>query len=348
MNEDADNSLVNLCKTLRDDDNFFIRMPFSHESSVDVINSFKEELLPQEVPDWFNSCLSEEGCSFFNMMYFTYKASLYYILVRSEVVKQQLKEYLNIDHPVFIVGIGVPKTDWEKAAVAKVGATHLHEERWIVSNNTFPWHGKNKNVRSDFDKELVDILNINQSFFSYQPIQQTQLAAHQKASAKVAESYSKGDLNLSSRPVDPSSIKAGSTISGDLRVNFTNLDLLPENLTIEGDLYAQNSSLERLPKNLKVGGKINLNKTNLSELPENFEVGGSLQLSECKIKKIPKGLKVKGNLTLSSSLVEEISSDVEALSLYLKGTPLAKKIVEQNLNVEELFPNVNPNNIYLS
>ena len=348
MSLQEDSNLISLYETLRDDDKFLIKMPFSHESSTQIIKSFKEEMISTEIPDWFDTCLSEEGCTFFNMMYFTYKASLYYILVRSEPIKEQLKEYLELDHPAFIIGIGTPKTDWEKVAVSKVGATHLQDERWVVSNNTFPWHGKNKDVRSDFDKELIDILNINTSFFKYKPIQVSQVQAHQKASSKVAEEYETGDLNLSSRPVDPSSIKKGSTITGDLKVNFTNLDILPEDLTILGDLYAQNSSIKCLPKNLKVGGKINLTKTNLTELPENFEVNGSLLLTETKIKKIPSGLNVKGNLILSSSSVEEISADVQAIGLYLKGTPLAEKIIEQNLSVEELFPNVNPANIYLS
>jgi hypothetical protein len=337
-------TLKNEYKIIRDDEDFLVLCPFTHEGSQTVIKLFREELNLNEIPEWFDTCLSAPSCSFFNLMYFTFRGTLYYVLVRSSLLKEKLKISMGLTKPAFIFGFTIPENEWEVNQLIKTGFSQLDSEKWISSDHTFTVHGRTPPSKA-VDLTILETLGLEANFFEYLSHDEKRIKSHCHAADLVIADYKGGNLNLNARPVDECCLDDCKQITGDLSLQFSTIRTLPDDLEVQGDLYVQHTPLQEFPKNLKVGGKINASKTNITELPEGFTVNGALLLKECKIKSLPANVRVEKNLTLEDSEIEYIPSDIYVGgSLNIENTPLSKKIKGQN--VRELFPNVK-NEIYI-
>lgn len=336
--EKGKENLVNEYNIVVDNEDFLIITPFAHESSIKIIDLFRQELEMNEIPEWFDSCLCAQSCSFFNLMFFTYRATLYYVVVRSKQIKKQLKDSLKITHPAFIFGITIPHNEWEINQLKRSGFSQLDSKKWISSDHTFTVHGRTP-PKIALDLDILNVLGLTSNDLEYISVERKRIKSHYNASADIVSSYKGGDLNLSTRPIEPSCFETCKNITGTLSLQFSDITSLPDCLCVDGDLLVQHTKLERLPDNLRVGGKINISKTNVTELPVNFVVNGSLLMMECKVKRLPQNMKVYGNLNLENSLIEYIPEDlyVEG-SMNIESTPLAKTVKDQDLT--KLFPNV--------
>ena len=80
----------------------------------------------------------------------------------------------------------------------------------------------------------------------------------------------------------------------------------------KGDLDLENTPIQSLPDGLEVGGALYLMNTPIQSLPDGLEVGGILDLDDTSIQSLPPNLKVGG-------------------SLYLRDTPISKKYTEEEV-----------------
>lgn len=337
-------TLKNEYKIIRDDEDFLVLCPFTHEGSQTVIKLFREELELNEVPEWFDTCLSAPSCSFFNLMYFTFRGTLYYVLVRSKLIKEKLKISMGLTKPAFIFGFTIPENEWEINQLIKTGFSQLDSEKWISSDHTFAVHGRTPPAKA-IDLDILEVLGLRSEFFQYLPHEEKRIKSHCFASELEISNYKGGNLNLNARPVDECCLDNCKRITGDLSLQFSTIKSLPDDLIVDGDLYAQHTPLEALPLTIKVGGKINISRTNITELPEGFVANKALLMKECKVKRFPNNVRVEGNLTLEDSEIEYIPSDIYVGgSLNIENTPLSRSL--QGRNLQELFPNVK-NRIYV-
>jgi hypothetical protein len=67
-------------------------------------------------------------------------------------------------------------------------------------------------------------------------------------------------------------------VKGDLNLQDSTIQVLPDNLNVEGTLYLDRTPIKTLPKNLKVGKNLSLTSTNVEKLPRDLEVGGYLNI----------------------------------------------------------------------
>jgi len=121
-------------------------------------------------------------------------------------------------------------------------------------------------------------------------------------------------------------IKGGSR--GDLNLNGTPIQSLPDNLEVGGDLYLRNTPIQSLPNDLKVGGYLDLRNTQIQSLPDNLKViRGALLLDDSQIQSLPDDLKVRGDLYLNNCKnFKSLPNGLEVGGyLDLSNTPLAKK-----------------------
>jgi hypothetical protein len=109
-------------------------------------------------------------------------------------------------------------------------------------------------------------------------------------------------------------------VKGDLNLNQSSIESLPNGLRVKGHLWLFGSDIESLPEGLEVGGWMDVSHTYIKSLPDNLYVGGHLWFKYSNIGEIPKNLYVGGEL------------DIEE-------TPLAKKYTD-----EEIRRNKNLNN----
>ena len=69
-----------------------------------------------------------------------------------------------------------------------------------------------------------------------------------------------------------------------------------------GDLYIEYSGIDRLPENLMVGNGFHASHTDLETIPNNVRIGGLVDLSYCKkLSFLPEGWIVNGYLGLAHS-----------------------------------------------
>ena len=85
-------------------------------------------------------------------------------------------------------------------------------------------------------------------------------------------------------------IKNGS--EGDLRLSYTPITSLPDNLTIvNGDLYLANTTITSLPDNLTVNGSLRMIDTLITSLPKGLIVTGVIYIENTPISENPKLVK---------------------------------------------------------
>ena len=121
---------------------------------------------------------------------------------------------------------------------------------------------------------------------------------------------------------------------GNLNLDNSNVQQLPDNLTVEGNLWLENTPIKELPNNLTVNGSLDLRDTPVKELPKNLEVGGWLDISNTSIKELPDNIKVNGDLWLQNTNIERLPDNLTVNgNLWLHNTPI--KELPDNLTVKE-------------
>jgi len=93
-------------------------------------------------------------------------------------------------------------------------------------------------------------------------------------------------------------------VNGELDLNGTQIQSLPDNLHVEGGLYLDGTPIQSLPDNLYVGESLDLEGKPIQSLPDNLYVGGNLWLGKTPIKSLPDNLRVTD-------------------TIYIYGTPLS-------------------------
>ena len=84
----------------------------------------------------------------------------------------------------------------------------------------------------------------------------------------------------------------------------------PPNLTLYGDLFVNDSKIESLPENLSVYN-LQISSTNISEIPESIKVNGFLYANYTKIRKIPASISsLEGTLSLVGSDIEYLPENI--------------------------------------
>lgn len=111
-----------------------------------------------------------------------------------------------------------------------------------------------------------------------------------------------------------------NVIDGDLILNWTNVESLPDNLKITGQLSLIDAKhIFNLPDNLDVGETLNVSNTNIETLPANLQIGGSLLIFNTKITKLPDDLRVIGKILINQKL-EYVPYHLEQLIVIDKRT----------------------------
>jgi len=130
-----------------------------------------------------------------------------------------------------------------------------------------------------------------------------------------------GDLDLEGTPIQ--SLPEGLKVGGDLDLEGTPIQSLPEGLKVGGNLNLGGTPIQSLPEGLKVGGNLNLGGTPIQSLPEGLQVGGNLYLRETPIQSLPEGLIINGDLYLGGTPIQSLPEGLQVGGdLYLGGTPI--------------------------
>ena len=146
------------------------------------------------------------------------------------------------------------------------------------------------------------------------------------------------------------------SVRGDLILNESSVKELPKLRYVEGVLELQDTMTEELPSLVEVGEDLNVNYTFIDELPL-LEKVGWIYLADTAIKSLPKLREVTGTIRGNYSEIrflpslESVGGDVDLMRsmiqdlpklryvggrLLLGETPLAEKLREMNLSVEEI------------
>jgi hypothetical protein len=150
---------------------------------------------------------------------------------------------------------------------------------------------------------------------------------------------SQGDLYL--REVDikrlPKNLKV---VGGNLDLEDSSIESLPDNLTVRGYLDLTNTSIQSLPDNLKVEDDLFLSYTPIQSLPDNLKVRGDLHLEHSTIESLPDNFTVRGDLDLRYTPIQSLPDNLRVEGdLDLEGTPLSKKYTtKEQLKAE--YPNI--------
>ena len=100
-------------------------------------------------------------------------------------------------------------------------------------------------------------------------------------------------------------------IQEDLNLNGTNVQALPEGVTCGRNMTIIHSHLSKLPSELRVSGRLNVAHNMLTQLPEGMVIGGDLHISNNPLKILPNSLVVNGSLVMHDTLVTRIHSGVK-------------------------------------
>ena len=115
--------------------------------------------------------------------------------------------------------------------------------------------------------KLINILKETQILVprrSSEERQKKYLTATQKKIQQYIKDGSQGDLDLNNTPIQ--SLPDGLTVDGYLNLSNTPIQSLPNGLTVKGSLYLSRcKNLKSLPNDLKVGSFLYLYNTPLSE-----------------------------------------------------------------------------------
>jgi hypothetical protein len=137
---------------------------------------------------------------------------------------------------------------------------------------------------------------------------------------------SKTPLHLSRTPITslPDNLKK---VGGSLKLNYSKIESLPDNLQVNGDLELIDTLIKSLPSNLQVKDNLYLIGTPIESLPNNLQVEGDLYLGDTQIKTLPSNLQVGGNLYLKfTPIAEKYSKDEIRQMIEDKGGFVTKEI----------------------
>jgi hypothetical protein len=100
-------------------------------------------------------------------------------------------------------------------------------------------------------------------------------------------------------------------IKGDLNLNQSSIESLPNGLRVKGHLWLFGSDIKTLPEGLEVGGWMDVSHTYIESLPDNLHVGGHLWFKYSNIGEIPKNLYVGGELDIEETPLAKKYTDAE-------------------------------------
>lgn len=152
-----------------------------------------------------------------------------------------------------------------------------------------------------------------------------------------------GTVNLE-RDFYIKSLPDNLTVNGDLRIRWSNLQEIPENLVCKS-LYAEKCKFETIPNSLQVRQTLNLTGSNvkklpeilkcthlhvertmIEKLPENLDLS-VLVVSESRVTKIPKSAKISYSLVACNLVNFEYPTHIKKLVwLDLEGTTLTNEL----------------------
>jgi hypothetical protein len=99
-------------------------------------------------------------------------------------------------------------------------------------------------------------------------------------------------------------------VNGDINMEYSNIESLPEGLYVNGDLSLFGSEIKSLPKDLYVSENLYVGYCdNITSLPEGLYVGGNLSIAKTNISSLPKGLKVDGFLFIRYTPLVDFSDE---------------------------------------
>ena len=160
-----------------------------------------------------------------------------------------------------------------------------------------------------------------------------------------------GDLDLEGTPIQ--SLPNNLHVKGNLYLNgCENLKSLPDNLHVGGSLRSIDTPIQSLPDNLRVEGYLDLEGTPIQSLPDNLYVGGYLDLSFTQIQSLPNNLYVVGGLVLKYTPIQSLPDNLRVGGLItLRNTNLLrnKELIKKYKNKYRLIINeINSYSPYVS
>ena len=69
-------------------------------------------------------------------------------------------------------------------------------------------------------------------------------------------------------------------VFGDISFEYSDIQLITDNLIVHGSLDISNTKIEKLPNNLKIGNYLAIDHSIITELPNDLEVNGPIYVSE--------------------------------------------------------------------
>ena len=121
-------------------------------------------------------------------------------------------------------------------------------------------------------------------------------------------------------------------VTGNLNLRYTDIRSLPEKyLKVGGDLSLQHTYIEFLPERLEVGGYLDLYKSHIKVLPGGLKVGGLLELRYTSITSLPSDLEVGDVIILPEDFFRWVSREDLPLYVGLDLDDLSKERLERLL-----------------
>lgn len=309
--------LQNDYEVILDNDDFYIAVPHTHESSRKLgLTKFAFRDCEGGGKDsaW---CTTYKTSEHFNNYYYNYNVTFYYIRVKSIGMMNKLKNVFKKRYKVMEV---------VALAVLKDGRIDGYD-------------ALDRQMNKDDIKKYINILKTDDITKSFFPLVTRRNPEDRKKNHKIAinkmiEKYIKGgfigDLIINNTPKGYELPPELIMVRGDLELSGSSITSLPKGLEVKGNLYLEDSELTKLPQNLKVKGiELSEKLTSIGDgvsiefgdidleyaykvksLPKNLTIGGSLYLNE-DIKKLPEGLYVKKDLHVLDAPIKTLPQDIK-------------------------------------
>ena len=148
-----------------------------------------------------------------------------------------------------------------------------------------------------------------------------------------------GDLDLSKLDVDDIEkiLNEVVIVTGNLDLRNTDITTLGKLESVEGDFILTYTPIESLGNLKYVGGYLSLTETPITSLGNLEKVGDALYLGDTPITSLGELKSVGHDLDLDSSKIKSLGNlkSVER-NLYLRHTPLGKKLKESGMSIDEI------------
>jgi hypothetical protein len=299
-------------ETIRDDEDLLVMVPHTHEASRKIGLSYFafRDCKGGKDSAW---CTTYKAPDHFNDNYFYHNVAFYYVRVKSQELKNQLKAQ-GYGPSYEVVAIALSDDDMSARA-----ASHGHQ-------NIVAYDGMDKQFKGAKLSTYLDIIGLSKSVLIPRRSRDERLKNYNIAIIKKVQVYikrgSKGDLDLSNTPTTSSSLPNGLVVGGDLDLTWTQVTALPTGLNVKGSLILTNTPIKSLPTDLKVGENMYLDATEIESLPANLKVNGYLHLAHATITSLPENLTVN-DLNIYGTHIKTLPKGLHVKNnLYMQNTPI--------------------------